>query len=109
KSYHLITDIHSGMGGERQKSFGFIAQELMEVFPELVVHKGIPNPLGKKEALKNPEFSNYYLVNYTGLIPILTEAIQKQQEKIEALERQVEKIETLENKIRELEILIRSR
>lgn len=109
KSYHLITDIHSGMGGERKKSFGFIAQELMEVFPELVVHKGIPNPLGKKEALKNPEFSNYYLVNYTGLIPILTEAIQKQQEKIEALERQVEKIETLENKIRELEILIRSR
>lgn len=49
--------------------FGFLAQELMEVYPELV----------SKDTL------GYYYVNYIGLIPVLVEALKEQKTEIEAL------------------------
>lgn len=49
--------------------FGFLAQELMEVYPELV----------SKDTL------GYYYVNYIGLIPVLVEALKEQKAEIEVL------------------------
>jgi len=49
---------------EKEK-FGFIAQDLEKVFPELVL---APNSV-----------SEYYAIDYTGMIPILVEAIKEQQ------------------------------
>lgn len=52
-------------------TFGFIAQELEEVLPELV---NTPD-----------ELNEYYSVNYTAMIPLLVEAIKEQQLQIEEL------------------------
>lgn len=51
------------------KQLGFIAQELMQVYPELVA-KGR---------------DGYYAVNYTGLIPVLVEAIKDLRKENKAL------------------------
>ena len=58
---------------ERKDNIGFIAQELKEVFPKLVIYN---------------EESEIYNVNYIGLIPILVEAIKEQQRIIENLQIQ---------------------
>lgn len=49
--------------------FGFLAQELKEIYPELV----------------NQDTLGYYYVNYTGIIPLLVEALKEQKAEIEAL------------------------
>lgn len=58
---------------------GFIAQEVMEVYPELVKQDG----------------TGHYSVAYTGLVAPLVRAIQQQQEMIKAL---VERVSILENR-----------
>ncbi len=61
-----------------------MAQDLQKVFPELVkYHK-------EKEV---------FMVNYEGLIPVLTQAIQEQEVKIEELKKLVEQQTELINKI----------
>lgn len=57
--------------GER---FGFIAQKLKEVYPELV----------------DEDKEGYLNVDYIGLIPVLVEAIKDQQIQIEGLKAQIE-------------------
>ena len=59
---------------------GFIAQELLDVFPEVVDYDSENDTYG---------------VKYTALIPILVEAIKEQQEEIETLK---EKVALLEEK-----------
>lgn len=55
-----------------KNNLGFIAQELKEVYPELV---------------KYHTEKQVYMVNYEGLIPVLVQAIQEQQKRIEQLEK----------------------
>lgn len=64
-----------------RKQYGFIAQELLEVIPELVSFDSI---------------SQISSVNYVGIIPILTEAIKEQQKLIINLQNN---ITTLNNTI----------
>jgi hypothetical protein len=61
---------------DRKKDFGFLAQEVKEVFPEVV---------------SLDSTSNYYSVNYVKLIPVLIEAIKEQQVQIEDLKKQIAK------------------
>ena len=100
--------------------FGFIAQELEQVFPELVINQTIDTPpseapeeakSGIKEIddnlktspsnnQKRPEvFSKkeeFKGINYTGLISILTEGMKEQQAQIKLL---LEKVQDLEKEI----------
>lgn len=96
KSYYWRAQEFPGMNFDpNEKSYGFLAQELKAIFPELVASKNIPNPKEKVAPYKKMEsVSGYYMVNYTGLIPILTEAIQEQQKTIEALETRINKLES---------------
>ncbi len=55
-----------------KKEFGFIAQEVKEIFPELVEESA----------------DGVYALNYTGLIPILLEAIKELNVKVTTLEKQ---------------------
>ncbi|WP_455103479.1 tail fiber domain-containing protein [Phocaeicola abscessus] len=57
-------------GDSYKKEFGFMAQEVKELFPELV----------------EQDADGIYAVNYTGFTPILVEAIKELQVKIKALE-----------------------
>lgn len=70
-------------GAENQRTaYGVIAQELQEVYPEMVIEMG-------------EEKGQQLGVSYTELIPVLISAVQEQQAIIEELK---ERIETLENK-----------
>ncbi|MDX9882837.1 MAG: tail fiber domain-containing protein [Prolixibacteraceae bacterium] len=63
---------------ERKNEIGFLAQELKEVFPEIVFLDTT---------------SNLYAVNYARLVPVLVEAIKDQQAQIEELKNSIEFIE----------------
>jgi hypothetical protein len=55
----------------QKKHYGFLAQELQKVYPDLVYEGG----------------DGYLEINYTGLIPLLVSSIQELNEKIYTLER----------------------
>lgn len=95
RSYNVI-------GGEQTKSFGlqsrsqygFVAQELEQIFPELVVevvHPGNADP-GSMEIAKEG-VQTYKGVKYIEMIPILLKGMQEQQEEIEMLQQRIQKLE----------------
>lgn len=78
------------------KQIGFIAQNLEKTFPELVEEQ--KHAVGVTAKDENPETIEYKAVNYIGMIPVLTKAIQEQQAYIELLEKRLEKLELESNK-----------
>ena len=66
-----------GIGGTTRKTrYGVLAQEVKEVFPELVDQRE----------------NGYYNVDYIGLIPVLIEAIKEQQEMIDEMQEQIDEL-----------------
>ncbi|HYG53192.1 MAG TPA: tail fiber domain-containing protein [Flavobacteriales bacterium] len=64
---------------ESTEQIGLIAQEVQEVFPQLVKDDG----------------SGYLAVNYTGLIPVMLEGFKEQQATIEAQQKQIDELKSL--------------
>jgi hypothetical protein len=64
---------------------GFIAQNLESIFPELV----------KLNPAKKEQPTEFKAVNYVGLIPVLTEAIQEQQALIEKMQKKIDELEEM--------------
>jgi hypothetical protein len=75
------------LNGIKKSDYGFIAQEVKEIIPELVSL----NPL-----------DSMYSINYIGFVPILTEAINEQQNLIESNKSEIEKIQNLNSELIEL-------
>lgn len=73
-SYYWNKELHPDHKFGDDKQFGFIAQEVERVIPEMVY------------TLED----GYKAVNYTALIPIMTEAIKEQQSTIAALQDELE-------------------
>lgn len=97
KSYQFKANEYPGMGFDSTRTtFGFIAQDLAEIFPEVVTNKkGIPDPTAAPQSREEvTNVSGYYLVDYIALIPVLTQAIQEQQEMIDALLQEIELLKT---------------
>lgn len=70
--------------------YGFIAQEIEKVIPELV----------------SEDSDGYKTVNYIGVIPVLTQAMQEQQKEIEQLKDENKKLnETVEALLKRVEAL----
>ena len=67
-------NIDASLINKSKNKFGFIAQDLKLVFPELVEYN---------------ENTDMHSIDYFGLIPILTEAIKEQQTQIEDLKAQI--------------------
>ncbi len=78
-------------GSEDAKQYGFIAQDVREVLPELVGESS----------------DGFLTVNYDGVIPVLVEALKSQQEQIEELRKQrdeaVLNMESLEERLKTIE------
>lgn len=87
KTYNWRVEEFPTRGFTKEKQYGFIAQELEVIFPELVK----TNPDGYKS------------VDYLELIPILTEALKEQSVKVQTLEEQNKQIM---NELKELKKLI---
>ena len=68
------------------KQFGFIAQELQEIFPELVSQAVHP-------ALDNGESIEYLAIDYISLMPVLVQGMQEQQHLIEQQQKTIEQLE----------------
>ena len=64
------------------KQYGFIAQELEEIFPELI--KEVKKPVFDNEG-NITEYLEYKSVNYIGLISVLTASIQELSKEVEDL------------------------
>jgi hypothetical protein len=88
KTYYYKQD---GDAGELNLSeglqYGFVAQELELVLPDLV-----KNQVHMK-GLKSTESIEYKAVNYMALIPVLTQAIKEQNERIVLLEKRLLELE----------------
>lgn len=64
---------------EDKPEFGFIAQDVIEIFPELV----------KQDSL------GYYSIDYIGLIPVIIEAIKEQKNNLDKQEIEIQNLENL--------------
>ena len=91
KQYNMRAEEFPGMSFNPNKTeIGFIAQDLKEIFPGLVHQKALPNPAMHNTTKKNNVLvEGYYTVNYVSMIPILTKAIQEQQNQISELQEQL--------------------
>jgi len=61
----------------KKKSFGFVAQNLLKVAPELVVEVTQPSVPEGKEDTRIIKEDTYYGVKYLEIIPILTDALKQ--------------------------------
>ena len=72
---------------------GFMAQELKEIFPDVVAEKSIPerftSPAGNSSQASEMKEGVYSVVDYMSLIPALVEAIKEQDVRIKNLEAQL--------------------
>ncbi len=94
-SYRYTTDSeYADMHLPEGIQFGLLAQELEAVFPELVSDEiNMIVPPATAEGGEDPSDAReltFKAVNYTGLIPVLIQAIKEQQARIDALEARLE-------------------
>lgn len=76
---------------------GFISQQLEQVFPNLV--RNDVNAIPDKKNRGKETVIKYKGVNYTGMIPVLTQAIKEQQQIIEAQAAAIEELKAENKKI----------
>jgi hypothetical protein len=74
-SYNFKTEEFKDKNFSNREQLGFIAQELKEVFPQMVT--------------EGPDGFNY--VNYTAMIPVLLEAIKEQKQSTDAMKADLQK------------------
>ena len=72
-------------------NYGFSAQELSKVLPDVVIHSA--TPIDAETGKRTSEFADAYGVKYAELTPVLVKAIQEQQAMIEALKQKVADLE----------------
>jgi predicted RNase H-like nuclease (RuvC/YqgF family) len=76
---------------------GFMAEDMHELFPELVKRAMVPSP--SQESIdaglaKYADAVEFDAVNYTGLIPHLTRSIQEQQDMINEKDERINDLES---------------
>jgi hypothetical protein len=86
KTYDMRIDEFPSLNLAKGTQFGFVAQELETVFPELVEDGAAPG-------VNREDVINYKGVNYIGMVPVLTKAIQEQQTLINELKKRIEMLE----------------
>ncbi len=90
-SYEWKEDSEGGAGVQ----IGFLAQEVEKVVPEAVQHDFI-TPEQIKQAVEAgkpaPKYTDIYGMKYVELIPVLTKAIQEQQQQIEDLKKEIQQL-----------------
>jgi len=122
-SYYYLNNKESKINLPTNLQYGFIAQELEFVFPELVTTQVLDietkgNSGNKKTSIYQDDKEEFLLsntesnktreefkgINYIGLISVLTEAVKEQQELIEELKKQnvslTKRIKKIEKKLK---------
>ncbi|NQX99012.1 MAG: tail fiber domain-containing protein, partial [Flavobacteriales bacterium] len=102
-TYDFDLEKNPGMGLNTEMEYGFLAQEVKEILPEIVREKNLPtnsNREVKAHEAQNLKLEKFMVMDYTRIIPILTKAIQEQQALIE---KQNQKLEELGRIVKELQ------
>ncbi len=101
-TYNYRIDEFSFMNLSEAKQIGFVAQDVEEIFPELVSTVSHPKSHGKET-----DIEKYKAINYIGLIPVLTQAVKEQQQMIVELVDEnkslLSKLELFEQRLNQLE------
>lgn len=98
-SYNYKKDLIADYGLAPGLQYGVLAQEVESVFPELVRDSkltailDVNKPSSELNASTPRKTMDAKTVNYTGLIPILLQAIKEQQDEIEGLQNRIEQLE----------------
>jgi hypothetical protein len=89
--HRLDEEQFSDLGLKQGLNYGFIAQEVEEILPSLVVEKNIPH-INSSRRLYNENKPSEMLkaVSYIEVVPILVEAMKEQQKMIEELKAEIE-------------------
>jgi hypothetical protein len=99
--YYYDTEKYPYMGfDENRLSYGFVAQDLEIVVPNMVKEKNLnlhTEGMTTADFQQKREVEQFKVVNYTLMIPILTQAVKEQQEEIESLEQRIEALEAIIN------------
>ncbi len=93
--YYFDTEKYNDINLPDNKQYGFIAQEVEQVMPEIVRESLIYGNQNKKaDSNQQTELKTYQLktLSYTNIIPLLIEGMKAQQEKIEALEKEINEL-----------------
>jgi hypothetical protein len=109
KDYNFKKDLSEKYGFPRNQQSGFMAQDFETIFPNLVKDDVLHIPAKPEEKQSEPD-RNIKTINYIGMIPLLTKAIQEQQSLIEAqqeemnqIKKQLESYKEFEARIKKLE------
>ncbi|MEO5893793.1 MAG: tail fiber domain-containing protein [Ferruginibacter sp.] len=86
KTYLFKKEEYARLNLPVQKQFGFLAQDIETILPELVTTSREQVETDAKGKSRSEDLK---AVNYIELIPILTKAIQEQQEQIEELKKMI--------------------
>lgn len=107
-SYYFDLEKYPTMGLSKDLEFGFVAQELTEVLPNLTKEKTLQTNATEwlgSQRLTEAKSENFLMIDYSRLIPLLTSGINEQQKLIEL---QNERINDLEKRLKALEKLMNS-
>jgi len=97
KSYHYNVGEFAQLNLPSESQFGFLAQELAEVLPELT-KTGWSPPVYNQDGTEIAAELEYTSVNYIGLIPVVISAIKEQQSQIAAQDQSIAQLqESLNN------------
>ncbi len=91
KTYKYDFEKFPQLGLEEGLSHGFIAQELEEIFPDMVEDATSPTKFDE-EGNKTMESVDLKGVQYTEMIPVLVSAMQEQQEIINKQQAQIDRL-----------------
>ena len=75
-NYDWRQDEFKNKGFNDKKQWGFIAQEVEKIMPELI----------------HADKDGYRSMNYTGIIPLLTKAVQEQQTEMEKQQKEIDQL-----------------
>jgi hypothetical protein len=108
-TYTFKTTEFNGMHLPEGRQLGLIADEVKEVFPELVQQAVHPAEYDKEDRTKviSPEVK-YEGVNYQGLIPVLIASVQQLNEKDKEIDELKEENKNIKERLMKLETLLTS-
>jgi hypothetical protein len=84
QSYYFDTTNAAGINFTGEKQYGFIAQDIQQILPELVRNVNKPADIDADGKTLHPA-TNHLAVNYNAFIALLTAAMQSQQSKVDSL------------------------
>lgn len=98
-TYYYDTEKYPGIGfDENRLMYGFIAQDIEQVIPEMVKDKLIVLNANEEKSIgmsSERKTDTFKVVNYSVMIPVLTQAVKEQQAIIESQNTRLEELEQL--------------